>query len=130
MRVLQLATLFTPLFFFFFFFCRCLLQNEMLDSIVLHHMRSITQDPSVTVRSAVTQHLVSLAKACTSSHFEKLVHIIYRVRICLLFDFCHLFRRCYELVAYFIYQGVLWLLHCFLVPHFQVLVLVQNCLRC
>eukprot|EP00117_Sycon_ciliatum_P044088 scpid19069/ scgid31850/ Tuberin; Tuberous sclerosis 2 protein homolog len=54
--------------------------HEMLDQIVLYHMRAVHREPLVAVRTAVTQHLVSLAQQCSDvQHFEKIVYIIYKV---------------------------------------------------
>ena len=69
----------TPFSFRLFCVCLCL-QHEMLDQIVLYHMRAVHREPLVAVRTAVTQHLVSLAQQCSDvQHFEKIVYIIYKV---------------------------------------------------
>lgn len=58
----------------------CLLQEELINSVVISQLSHIPEDRDHQVRKLATQLLVDLAEGCHTHHFNSLLDIIEKVR--------------------------------------------------
>ena len=58
----------------------CLLQEELINSVVISQLSHIPEDRDHQVRKLATQLLVDLAEGCHTHHFNRLLDIIEKVR--------------------------------------------------
>lgn len=58
----------------------CLLQEELINTVVISQLSHIPEDRDHQVRKLATQLLVDLAEGCHTHHFNSLLDIIEKVR--------------------------------------------------
>ena len=58
----------------------CLLQEELINSVVISQLSHIPEDRDHQVRKLATQLLVDLAEGCHTHHFNSLLDIVEKVR--------------------------------------------------